>query len=370
MAFELSSSRWRVVFGDGRTSKRSECEIKAGDREALVKAISKAKDRLGLPQECKVLSCYEAGRDGFWIHRLLAELGVENVVIDSSSILVNRQSRRAKTDHLDAHALHDLLVRYSRGESGVWKVVTVPTQEQEDARRLHRERERLVKERGGHQVRAKALLALCGVKITSLQAVDLGKLRQWDGTALPPELLAELEREQKRHLLADQQLKALEKERGERMKQAAKDAHAGKEIKASEDRALMLEGLVGIGEISAWTLAHELLWRQFKNRRQVASATGLTPTPYNSGGSTREQGISKAGNPQLRKLLIELAWGWLRFQRDSKLSRWFQERFASGGSRMRRVGIVAMARRLVVDLWRYVETGAIPEGVKLRLDKA
>jgi len=369
MALELSASEWRLVLGDGRSRARREVTVKAGDRDGLKKEISKAKSKLGLPGQCPVRSCYEAGRDGFWIHRMLGELDIENIVVDSSSILVSRQLRRAKTDHLDGYALHDMLARYEAGETGVWKVVTVPTSEEEDARRTHRERERLLKERGAHQARVKSLVALCGARVSDVRRADFEKLRQWDGTPLPPELKAELKREQARHLLTQQQLDELEKEQSKRVKQAVADASAGKlPIKNSLDRVLMLMALYGVGEVSAWVLAHELFWRRFDNRREVASATGLTPTPYNSGGCTREQGISKAGSPLLRKLLIELAWGWLRYQPQSKVSRWFQERFASGGSRMRRIGIVGVARRLVVDLWRYVETGVLPPNAIVRCE--
>jgi transposase len=302
-------------------------------------------------------------------------LNVVNLVVDSSSILVERRLRRAKTDGLDARQLAELLARLvtSGGKAKVAKIVRVPTIDEEDARRLHRERERLVMERGAHQVRVKALLALSGTQVKDARKGKMTDLRQWDGTPLPPELRGELEREQQRLLLVDEQIREIEKERDQRLrppkaskKQAEESASLTSAQKKGIEIARMLGTLLGIGDISAWLLAHELLWREYENRRQVASATGLVPTPYNSGGSTREQGISKAGNPLLRKVLIELAWSWLRFQPQSKLAKWFQERFGNGGSRSRRIGIVAVARRLVVDLWRFVKYGVIPDGAALR----
>jgi transposase len=366
MAFELGASVWKIATGTEGTRSKRECLMKCGVKVALVKEIAKAKDKLKLPKGCKVRSCYEAGRDGFWVHHFLRELGIDNVVVDSSSILVTRQRRRAKTDHLDALALLDLLTRFHAGEANTWKVVTVPTTEQEDARRMHRERERLVGERTGHQTRIKALLSVYGTRVENAKLADLAKLQQWNGKPLPPELRAELKREQDRLVLVDQQIRDLEKDRKKRLEAAATDSLAGKRIDRAMGHSLMLISLFGIGANSAWLLSNELFWRAFANRRQAASATGLVPTPYNSGNSIREQGISKAGNPLLRKTLIELAWSWLRFQPQSKLSQWFQQRFAGGGSRTRRIGIVAMARRLVVDLWRYLETGVVPEGAIMR----
>jgi transposase len=375
VGIELSSTEWKLSITDKDLSKVSEVNVKPGDQTKLLAGIARAKEKLGLPPDAPVVSCYEAGRDGFWVHRLLTSLNVVNLVVDSSSILVERRLRRAKTDGLDARQLAELLARLvtSGGKAKVAKIVRVPTIDEEDARRLHRERERLVMERGAHQVRVKALLALSGTQVKDARKGKMTDLRQWDGTPLPPELRGELEREQQRLLLVDEQIREIEKERDQRLrppkaskKQAEESASLTSAQKKGIEIARMLGTLLGIGDISAWLLAHELLWREYENRRQVASATGLVPTPYNSGGSTREQGISKAGNPLLRKVLIELAWSWLRFQPQSKLAKWFQERFGNGGSRSRRIGIVAVARRLVVDLWRFVKYGVIPDGAALR----
>jgi transposase len=358
-------------------------DIRPGDRKKLEEALARGKAKLGLPADAKTVSWYEAGRDGFWVHRFLSSMGITNLVVDSSSILVDRRMRRAKTDGLDATQLVEMLARFvaSAGKAKVAKVVRVPTVEEEDARRLHRERGRLVVERGTHQVRIKALLTLTGTTTKDARKGEMADLRQWDGKPLPPELLGELAREQERLLLVDEQIRNIERERSQRLRPPKTEPRPGKtepkKAQASEkeltpaqakgiETTVMLGKLRGIGDTSAWLLAFELFWRDYNNRREVGSTTGLAPTPYNSGGSTREQGISKAGNPLLRKVLIEMAWTWLRFQPQSGLSRWFQKKFGNGGSRLRRIGIVAVARRLAVDLWRYVKFGVIPEGAVLR----
>lgn len=386
VATEVSSSSWKLAVSDRELSKVIEVNVQPGDRTKLEQAITRAKSKLGLCPSAQVVSCYEAGRDGFWVHRFFESAGLVNLVLDSSSIPVDRRKRRAKTDGLDARQLLEVLSRFlvSGGKSRA-KVVRVPTVDEEDARRLHRERERLVVERGAHQVRIKSLLALTGTQVKDARQGEIADLRQWNGEPLPPELRKELQREQARLHLADEQLRQIERERSQHLRKArqpaapvAAKAPAPQSANGTEEEltlaqkkgveiAGLLGSLVGIGDISSWLLAFELFYRDFDNRRQVASATGLTPTPYNSGGSGREQGISKAGNPLLRKVLIELAWSWLRFQPQSKSSRWFQERFGNGGSRSRRIGVVALARRLVVDLWRYVKFGVVPEGARLRV---
>lgn len=382
VGFEVSDGTWKLAMSDKDLTRRIELDVVPGDREGVAAALGRAKKKLGLPEDAQALVFQEAGRQGFWIHRFLVALGVVSLVIDSSSIPVDRRQRRAKTDGLDAVSLLELVVRYfsTGGRARLARLVRAPTVDEEDARRMHRERERLVTERGAHQTRIKALLALCGTSVKDARAVETEDLRQWDGTALPPELCRELKREQERLLLVDTQVKALEQERSRRLhppkpskksdKDASKKAGAkplGPAQQKGIEVARQLAQFKGIGDTSAWLLAFELFWRQFDNRREVASATGLVPTPYNSGESTREQGISKAGNPLLRKVLVELAWSWLRYQPGSKLSRWFQERFAGGGSRVRRIGIVGVARRLVIDLWRYVTQGIEPEGAVLKV---
>jgi transposase len=354
MAFELSDKDWKLALGDGVRSP-SRYAVAAGDTAALVECIAKAKARCGLVPEARVHSCYEAGRDGFWLHRWLIAQGIDNVVVDSASIEVNRRARRAKTDRLDADKLLSMLIRYHADEPRVWSVVRVPTLEEEDARRAHRELGRLGHERTAHINRIRALLVLSNLRVKYVG----GRLwqRWWAGHAqeLAPRVRAEIERESERLLLVKKQMDTIEAEQ----RQAV--------AVGSEPQVVRLAQLRGIGISSGWVLAKELFgWRRFRNRREVAGCLGLTPSPYASGGSETEQGISKAGNRRARTLLVELAWSWLRYQPQSELSRWFNRRFAGGGKRLRRIGIVALARRLAIALWRYLEDGLIPQGAQLK----
>jgi transposase len=362
MVLELGNKKWKVGFSDG--AKQRQVTIAAGDWPALRTQIDRAREKLKLATTCRIVSCYEAGRDGFWIHRRLLEDGIENQVIDSSSIEVNRRSRRAKTDRVDVKGLLRLLMRYWQGERAVMSVVRVPTVEEEDSRRLHRERERLLKERGSHSARIKSLLVAHGLRleIRSDFLSQLASATSAGGYALGVDLQAELRREYERYRLVHDQIKALEAEQKLRVEE--EDSDAMKQI------AQLLQ-LKGVGWQSSWILVREFFsWRAFRNQRQLASCAGLTPTPYNSGDSEREQGISKAGNRQVRTLMIELSWMWLRYQPNSALSQWFERRFAHGGKRMRRIGIVALARKLLIALWRYVEEGLVPEGVVFKAVKA
>lgn len=354
MAFELSEKNWKLSLGDGVRAP-SRYTVAAGDTAMLLECIAKAKARCELELEASVRSCYEAGRDGFWLHRWLIERGIDNIVVDSASIEVNRRARRAKTDRLDADKLLAMLLRYVGGERRVWSVVRVPTLEEEDARRAHRELERLVRERTAHVNRIRALLVLHNLRVKYVG----GRLwqRWWAGHAqeLAPGVRAEIERESARLLLVKQQMDAIEA--------AQRQAVAA----GTEPQIAGLAQLRGIGMSSGWVLAKEFFgWRRFRNRRQVAGCLGLTPSPYASGESETEQGISKAGNRRVRTLMVELAWSWLRYQPQSELSQWFNRRFAGGGKRMRRIGIVALARRLAIALWRYLEDGLIPQGAQLK----
>lgn len=363
MAIELSTARWRLALSAGGERIR-EKTIRAGDRDALLREIRAGKKRFGLPEDAKVISCYEAGRDGFWVDRLLSELDVENVVVDAASVKVNRRARRAKTDGIDVKDLLANLVRHARGEKDVWRVVRVPTQEQEDQRQLHRELERLKKERTQHRARIQSLLATQGVRPPKLKpfltALDAAKL--WNGEPLPPGLKAQIEREHTRLRLVEEQMLAIRKEQRDQLKRASSP-----ELQMIK----MLTRLRAIGVDSAWILVMEFFaWREFSNRGQVAGAAGLVGTPYNSGSTQIEQGISKAGNPLVRTRMVELAWLWIRLQPHSELSQWFERRFARGGSRMRRVGIVAVARRLLVSLWHLVEHGAVPRGAVIDLTES
>jgi transposase len=358
VALELSDKKWKLACSDGNT--RRIVTIAAGDLVALGEAVAKAKARFGMPGGVPIVSCYEAGRDGFWLHRYLVHCGVANVVVDASSIEVNRRARRAKTDRVDVEQLLRLLIRYHHGEKRVWSVVHVPRAEEEDARRLHRELERLKKERTGHRNRIQALFVSQGVRLQPrhdlLERLEAARL--WDGSALPTDLQAEVRREAARLRLVDEQIEALEAEQTRRLEEAATPCH---------QQIAHLMRLRGIGLTSAWVFVMEYFgWRQFHNRQEVAALAGLTPMPYASGDRARDQGISKAGNRRIRTLMIQIAWGWLRYQPHSALSVWFNTRFALGGKRMRRIGIVALARRLLIALWRYVQSGVIPEHASLK----
>lgn len=359
IAFELSNSNWKLAFGDGTNTRY--VTVSARDLEQLEDEIDKAKRHFGLKGAVQVKSCYEAGRDGFWIHRYLLSKGINNLIVDSSSIEVNRRKRRAKSDRLDAGNLLRLLLRYHGGEKQAWKVVNVPSVEDEDARNLHRELETLHRERRRYRNRIKALLIQQGIEIQNPSRKNFLKVLEtlctWDGDELPSEMKSRVVREYERLRLVENHMKLLKKEREQRVE--------NKET-ASARLVAQLRELNGIGANSSWLFVMEFFgWRKFRNRKEVGALAGLAPSPYASGGYQREQGISKAGNARVRSMAVEIAWCWLRFQPQSKLSKWFNERFASGGSRMRRIGMVAMARKLLVDLWLYLEHGVVPEGALL-----
>jgi len=354
MAMELGDKRWKLLFSNG--SKKRSKTVDALNQGRVLQEIGLSKERLKLAPDCKVIACYEAGWEGFWLALWLQSVGVTIYVVDSSAIEVNRRKRRAKTDRVDVEKLLQLLQRYAGGEKDALHVVNIPSIEDADARRLHRERKTLVAERGRHWVRIKSLLRAQGLRITSkcdfLSQLDA--LRCWNGEPLPPDLRAELEREWARHeLVAGQihELEALQKAR----------VAAGGSMAMRQIQGLM--ALKSVGWQSAWLLVFELFaWRRFRNRRELASLVGLVPTPYSSGDDEREQGISKAGNRRVRTAMIELAWLWLTHQPGSALSRWYRQRFGAGGKRQRRIGIVALARKLLIALWRYLEFGEIPAG--------
>jgi transposase len=355
IAFELSNKKWKLGFGNGEKQRIK--TIVAGNWSALTDEIFRAKKKLHCCTECQVISCYEAGRDGFWIHRALLKDGVKNYVIDSASIEVSRRKRKVKTDKVDVIAMLRLLMRYENGERQALNPIRVPSVEQEDNRRLHRERQRLLKERGAHSARIKSLLICHGIRLDKMS--ELSKILPTAkaavvGYELPVDLKNELQREFERYQQVDRQVKELEALQKKRVNEKNPGA-------MSQIEQMML--LKGVGWQSSWILVTEFFsWREFKNGKQVGACAGLTPTPFDSGDSVREQGISKAGNKCVRKLMIELAWLWLRYQPNSKLSLWFETRFGSGGKRMRRIGIVALARKLLVSLWRYLEHAVIPEG--------
>jgi transposase len=360
MAFELSEKTWKLGFTTGPGHQPRERPVAARHQARLLQEIAQAKRRFGLPETAPVVSCYEAGREGFWLHRFLQAQGITNHVVDSSSIEVNRRKRRAKSDALDVRKLLSMLIRYEHGERDVWRVVHVPSVEAEDKRQLHRDLETLKQERASTTTRIKGLLSSQRIRLTSLSKFpeQLDALRLWDGSPLPSGLRRRLLRVYAHHAFLSQQIAELEAERRTQL-QSAQDA--------SIEKVRQLMSLRGIGINGAWLLVMEFFsWRDFKNRREVGGLAGLTPTPYQSGASAREQGITKSGNRHIRWMTTELAWSWLRYQPESALSCWFRERFGGGGKRLRRIGIVAVARKLLIALWRFLETGVIPEGAELK----
>ncbi len=355
IAFELSSKEWKLAMATGPTRRPRIVNVPARSTFVLCEAVDAARGRFELDADCEVLTCHEAGRDGFSVHRLLVDLGYQSLVIDASSIEVSRRKRRAKTDRLDAQRMLSKLVQYVQGDEDVWAVVRPPSEAVEDERRLHRERAILVKEQTKLVVRIKSWLATIGLPL-EVDAKLLGRLEDhrtlWGG-AVPPQLKSQIRRTMSRLELIREQLREIAAEMKQRL---AEPKTVG------ERRAAGLTELLGIGPVSAWTLAHEFLWRDFANRRQVASAAGLTGTPYDSGDTEWEQGIDKAGSSRIRTLMVELAWGWPRYQKGSALTKWFEERYAKGGKRSRRKGIVALARKLLIALWKFDRWGEVPAG--------
>jgi transposase len=361
VAMELSASEWKLGFSEGNSERPRRRTVPAGAMAAVVAEIKGAKEKLGLPENAPVKSVYEAGRDGFWIARALAKHGVENVVIDPSSLEVDQRARRAKTDRIDLEKLLVNLTRHHRGEK-VWRVVRVPSEKEEDARRRHRERERLLHESTALNNRIRSLLVMHGVQVKSCVGLsgELDTIRTWNGSTLPDALKDELRRNCERWEMIQKQIRELERN--------IKEEIDG-ESKASE-QARTLQCLRGISGESALMLSKELFsWREIKNRRQLGALAGLVGSPYSSGDSERERGISKAGNRRVRTLMIELAWCWLRYQPTSKLTIWFYERFGRG-KRMKRIGIVAVARKLLIAFWRLVENGVVPDGAELKPERA
>ena len=357
--FELSDKKWKLAFSNG--SKVRHISTDARDLNELQVQIFRAKKRFGLNEDTRIMSCYEAGREGFWLHRYLLSIGIENLVVDSSSIEVKRRKRRVKTDRIDAEKLLGMLMRYHGGEKKAWSVVRVPSEEEEDGMNLGRELEVLKKERTMHSNRIKGLLIQQGIVIKRLKVKwflsELEGCRTWDGKELPVDFKSRIVREHQRLKIVDEQMRGVKKERKKRVESGDKACYR---------QVAQLMKLQGIGPENSWDFVMEFFsWRDFRNRKQVGALAGLTPTPYDSGGSLREQGISKAGSGRIRTRSVESAWCWLRFQPQSKLSKWFNKRFAQGGKRMRRIGIVAVARKLLIALWRYLKYGTVPEGACL-----
>lgn len=357
VAIELSMRSWLVVIHSPERDRLSRHKLAPGDADGLLTLIAQRRARAAraLGQAPAVLSCYEAGYDGFWLHRRLTAAGLENLVIDPASLAVERRARRAKTDRIDGEKMIRALMAHRRGEPRVLSVVRVPSPEQEDARRRTRERERLIKERTAHLNRIKALLRTLGLAAGLPGRADwpawLARQRDWQGRPVPPELRAELVREHARLRLVCQQLAGL-------AEAPAPQATAAK--------SAQLARLKGIGPVFSATLAGELFWKDFRNRREVGAYPGLAPAPWRSGRVEHDQGISKAGNRRARCVAIELAWLWLQHQPQSALSRWFQARVQDQRGRVRRIALVALARKLIVALWRFLTTGLVPSDAVLK----
>jgi transposase len=328
--------------------------------DRLVAEVERAKKHFGLPAGAAVASCYEAGRDKFWLHRALRAEGIANEVIESSAIEVSRQKRRAKTDGIDGRSLLRLLWRYHNGERDALRIVRVPSEEAEDQRELHRDLATTKKERTEVVNRIKGLLFGQGVVLQKLDNLpaQLERVRLWNGKPLGSGLKERLVRAWKVVELLTEQIREIGAERRRLLKEG-KDEAAECARKLIQVRA--------IGENAAWLFSAEFFaWRDFQNRRQVGGLAGLTGTPYQSGGTSREQGISKAGNRWIRGIVVEIAWLWLRYQPQSELSQWYERKYGHGNSRLRRIGIVALARKLLIELWRYLQTGTPPAGALLK----
>jgi transposase len=365
VAIELSRAKWLVAISPSGDKVHTH-QLTGGDVTGLLKLIDAERARLrarGM-QGVRVISCFEAGYDGFWLHRILLQHGVENHVLDGSSLLVDGRAKHLKTDHLDVRRLLRAIIGYARGDSESCRIVYVPSVDQEDVRRTNRERERLVRERTGHINRIRALLTTQGVRVARIKdgkwAERLHQLRTGDGRPLPPKLCAELMREWHRLALVMAQLREVEADRDQIVYGKAEA------VAVDSEKIRKLVKVRGIGPDFATMLTREVFFRPFRNRRAVAKYFGLTPAPYASGDSQRDQGIDKAGNPRARCAALEAAWMWLRHQPRSELARWFLERAGNVQGRLRRVMIVALARKLMIALWRYLEGGPLPKGALLK----
>jgi transposase len=363
VAMELSGKSWQLGAVIPGVSRRPKTGVKARDMNEVMRVVDRWKAEAVRAGKTigRIVVAYEAGRDGFWIARELTERGVEAHVMQPASIPVERKGRRAKTDRIDLDMLLRTLLAWLRGEPRVCTMVRVPSVEEEDARRPGRERDKLVRERVGLENQIQSLLCLQGIgdfrPRLKKAAEKLEKLRARSGAALPAQTMAQLRRLMKRHSVASEQIAEI-------------DAARVTELDAPDpDRGMamirLLVAICGMGLETATRLVREVFSRPFRDRRGIAAFVGLTGTPFQSGGMEREQGISKNGNTRVRCLLLQLTWRWLRFQPDSALSRWFFGRVGEGKGRIRKVMAVALARKLLVALWRYLETGVIPEGVRL-----
>lgn len=358
VAFELSTKEWLLTMSTGPAAARQRARVLPGERARLPRVLAAAKERFGLAPGAPVRSCYEAGRDGFWPARLLQTLGVDNVVVDSSSIEVSRRLRQAKTDRLDGEKLLRMLLRYWGGERELWHVVRVPSRAAEDGRHASRALTTLQAERTRYRNRIHSLLALHGVGRVRIDArfpARLAAVADWHGEPLPAGIQARL-------LESWRLLQSVDVER----QRARRTERQQVRPTAAPSAAQRLARLRGVAARSATILTQELFSRQLRNRRQVGALTGLVSAPFRSGKVRIDQGLARSGLPAVRRIAVEIAWAWLRYQPGSALARWYQARFGTGGAVTRRIGIVALARRVIIALWRYVEDGRVPEGARLK----
>jgi transposase len=357
VACELGKREWKLALTSGFGVVPWVRTIAAGDLEAVMRVIAQARQRFGVGAAAAVVSCYEAGRDGFWIHRALVARGVANRVVDSASIEVNRRARRAKTDRIDALKLVQMLVRVWCGEQRVWREVRVPTVAAEAARQVSRERTALTREQTRLINQMRGWLATWGATLPRQRGPQWWTtVQDWAGAALPTTLQMRLARADERLTVVRTQRAALEAAQQAAVRVAAADSPLGRLVQ-----------LKGVATTSAAVLLDEgLVWRSFRNRRQVGGFLGFAPTPYDSGDSSHEQGISRAGNDRLQVISIQLAWSWVHWQPHSALTQWYRARFGAG-QRARRIGIVALARKLLIALWRYATTGVVPTGALLKV---
>lgn len=358
VAFELGAATWTLAMTSGLGLAPWVCKVRAGDLRRVEQRLTEGRRRCELPATAPVVSCYEAGRDGFWIHRALEAQGIRNRVVDSASIEVSRRARRAKTDRLDAVKLVLMLVRVCSGEPGVWREVRVPDAAAEAARHVSRERTQLVEEQTRVINQLRSWLATYGSRVPARRVgAWWTAVTDWAGEPLPAAVQGRVARAQARLAVIETQLRDIGQ-----TQQAAVDA-------AAADSALgRLVQLKGVATTSASVLLDEgLAWRAFRNRREVGGLLGFTPVPYQSGEQARDQGISRAGNARWRATSIQLAWGWVRWQPSSALTQWYQQRFGARGGRARRMGIVALARKLMIALWRWATAGIVPTGAILKV---
>lgn len=360
MAFELGEKSWKLGFTIGFGQKPREKTIVSRDRDTVLQEIRRAKARFGLEKDCEVQSLYEAGRDGFWLHRFLLANGIRNTVVDSTAIEQSRRKKTVKTDRVDLGKLLHLLMRRDAGEKKALCEVNVPSVFEEDRRHLHREATKTRHDLTRVTNRIRGLLSGQGLKVelSSDFGAQLETLKTWDGSDLPPMVKARLKREWEKVEFLRKQVNELERQRLEYVREGEGEAL---------DQVRQLLQLRGIGPKSAWLYVMEFFsWRKFKNGKQVGSLAGLAPTPYQSGETAKEHGICKAGNKHIRTIAIEIAWCWLRYQPESELTKWYERRYDDSGPVAHKIGIVAVARKLLIALWRYLEQGLVPEGAQFK----